>query len=340
MSLSFPRKVILYLIEIGIQVLWVIDRITNFGVKDLFRFLKRSIVSAICLAFFFFLGYSYRTGFLNKIAEGYFLSDVRLPSKVITDFPIIAKTISIPQVSARSVLAVDRNTDKILFEKEPSLQALPASTVKLMTAIISFDIYKLDESLRVSRYCINTEGTKAFLPEGVDYKVEDLIKGMLIGSAGDAACVLATSKMEERDFVDLMNKKAKEIGMTSTKFSNPVGLDNINGGHYSTAEDLYKLAKYATSISLIKDIVRSDVYVLLSADKNFSTTLKNTNRLLLEIPGSIGIKTGTTENAGEVLIYEYKDNVKDIVIIVMGSSDRFSDTKLILNWILDSYRWN
>ncbi len=340
MSLSFPRQVLLFLIEIGIQVLWVVDRITNFSFRDFTRFLTRFFVAAISLIFVFFLGYSYRTGFLNKVAEGIFLSDNPVSSKVIIDFPILAKTVDKPQVSAKSVLAVDRKTDRILFEKDPSLKALPASTVKLMTAVIALDIYKLEDTLKVSRYCFNTEGTKAFLPEGEVYKVEDLINAMLVGSAGDAACVLATSKLEEKDFVALMNKKAQEIGMASTKFSNPVGLDNINGGHYSTSEDLYKLAKYATNISFIKEAVRSQVYVILSTDKLFSTTLKNTNRLLLEIPGSIGIKTGTTENAGEVLIYEYKDNLKDIVIVVMGSSDRFADTKLILNWITDSYSWN
>jgi D-alanyl-D-alanine carboxypeptidase (penicillin-binding protein 5/6) len=340
MVLSIPRKLILYLIEIGIQVLWVLDRITNFSFRDLARFIKGSFVAAISLFFVFFLGYSYRTGFLNKVAEGLFLNDIPTPTSVIIDFPILSKSIPIPQVSAKSVLAIDRKTNRILFEKEPSLKSLPASTVKLMTAIVSLDIYNLEDELKVSRYCFNTEGTKAYLPEGEIYKVEDLINGMLVGSAGDAACVLATSKIEEKDFVDLMNKKASEIGMNSTKFSNPVGLDNINGGHYSTAEDLYKLAKYATSKSVIENAVRSEVYIILSTDKLFSTTLRNTNRLLLEIPGSIGIKTGTTENAGEVLIYEYKDNLKDIVIVVMGSRDRFTDTKLILNWIIDSYSWN
>lgn len=340
MSLSFPRKVLLYLIEIGIQVLWVVDRITNFDLKDFLRFIKRLFVVATSLIFIFFLGYSFQTGFLNKVAEGVFLSDVPVSTKVITAFPVITKSLPKPQLSAKSVLAVDRGTDRVLFERESSLKTLPASTVKLMTAVVSLDIYGFDEELKISRYCFNIEGTKAFLPENRTFKVEDLINGMLVGSAGDAACVLATSKLDEKDFVDLMNKKAQEIGMTATTFSNPVGLDNINGGHYSTAWDLYKLAKYATSTSFIKDSVRNGIYVVSSTDKIFSITLRNTNRLLLEIPGSVGIKTGTTENAGEVLIYEYKDNVKDIVIVVMGSRDRFADTKVILNWILDSYSWN
>ena len=340
MTLSFPRKVVLYLVEIGIRVLWVIEKITNFNVKDLLSFLKVFFSSSISLVFILFLGYSYRFGYLRMIAEELFISDNPPSRNVLVSFPIITNSILEPQISAKSALAIDRKSNKVLFEKDSSLKVLPASTVKLMTAVISLDIYKPEEELKVSRYCSNIEGTKAMLPEGEVYKVLDLISSMLIGSAGDAACVLATSKLAEKDFVDLMNKKAQEIGMESTKFSNPVGLDNINGGHYSTAWDLYKLAKYSTSISFIKNSVEKSTYVISSIDKLSSTNLTNTNRLLWEVPGSVGIKTGTTENAGEVLIYEYKDEVKDIIIIVMGSRDRFGDTKLILDWIKNSYSWN
>lgn len=340
MTLSFPRKVILYLVEVGIRVLWVIDKITNFSLRDLLSFLKVFFASVISLIFVLFLVYSYRFDYLKMVAEGLFLSNDPISNSAFISSPIVVRKIPEPQISAKSALAVDRKTNKVLFEKEPSLKVLPASTVKLMTAAVSLDVYKLDEEVEVSRYCSSIEGTKAMLPEGKVFKVSDLISVMLVGSAGDAACTLATFKISEKDFVGLMNKKAKEIGMELTKFSNPVGLENINGGHYSTAWDLYKLAKYATSISFIKDVVGKNNYIISSVDNSFSTTLMNTNKLLWEVPGTIGVKTGTTENAGEVLVYEYKDGIEDVIIVVMGSKDRFGDTKLILNWINSSYSWN
>jgi len=234
---------------------------------------------------------------------------------------------------------MEKNKNRVLFEKNSGEVMVPASTVKLMSALVVLDIYDIEEEVVVKKECTETEGTKAWFPEGSKFKVKDLFNAMLIGSSGDAVCVLATSKVSEKEFVDLMNKKAKEIGMNSTVFSNSIGLDNINGGHHSTAFDLYKLAIYSMSKPRIKDSVKTNLYVLKSLDNRFTASIYNTNRLLWEIPGTVGVKTGTTESAGEVLIYEYKDELKDIFIIVMGSTDRFGDTKAILNWVTQSYSW-
>ena len=162
---------------------------------------------------------------------------------------------------------------------------------------------------------------------------------MLIGSAGDAACTLANGKVSEDEFITLMNNKAVQLGLNSTHFSNAVGLDGADGSNYSTAEDLYKLASKAVDNGIIKDIVKTKNYEIKSLNSDFDARILNTNRLLDEIPQSVGIKTGTTAGAGEVLIYEYKDSTKDLFIIVMGSQDRFADTKTLLNWSLNSFSW-
>jgi len=150
---------------------------------------------------------------------------------------------------------------------------------------------------------------------------------------------LASKRVTNGTFVDLMNKKAASIGMISTKVSNPIGLDDENGGNYSTASDLYKLAIHATSIPSIKEDVKTPMFILNSGKEKYSGIIYNTNKFLWEVPHTVGIKTGTTEGAGEVLIYEYDDSLRDVVIIVMGSSDRFADTKNILDWVLASYAW-
>jgi len=339
MTLSSPRKVMLYVIQIGIQVLWVLDRITNFDLKDSFWFLKRLFVVVTSFSFVIFLGYSYGTGYLNKVAEGVFLSSISNPITQHISGLIITKSLPKPEVTAKSVLAIERSRNKVLFEKDSNTKMVPASTVKLMTAAVSLDIYKDDELLKVPRICTLVEGSKAFLPSNFEFKVRDLIYVMLIGSSADAACVLSQGKVTEAEFVDLMNKKAKEYEMNSTHFSNSIGLDNVNGGHYSTASDLYKLVTKVLDDPLIQDAVKERYYLLSSIDSRFLINISNTNRLLWEIPDSVGIKTGTTTGAGEVLIYEYKNDKKDIIIVVMGSKDRFGDTKVILDWILNSYSW-
>jgi D-alanyl-D-alanine carboxypeptidase (penicillin-binding protein 5/6) len=137
-----------------------------------------------------------------------------------------------------------------------------------------------------------------------------------------------------------MNEKAKNLGMKKTSFSNPVGLDaDGNQVHYSTAKDLYKLASASTSNPLIKDIVSKRYYYIETEDQKFTKYITNTNKLLSEIPHTTGIKTGTTAGAGEVLIYEYEADGKDLIIVVMGSSDRFYDTRALLSWTLRSYDW-
>ena len=187
--------------------------------------------------------------------------------------------------------------------------------------------------------CLAINTTKLWLPNVESFKVSDLITGILVSSAGDAACALATGKTSYTEFVQKMNEKAEVLGMKNSYFSNPVGLDGYANTHYSTAQDLYLLARAATSNELIKSSVSIKDYVLSSEDGDFNLKLTNTNRLLWDQSGSIGIKTGTTLEAGEVLIYEYKDEVRDLIIVVMGSSDRFSDTKKLLDWSLGNYSW-
>jgi D-alanyl-D-alanine carboxypeptidase (penicillin-binding protein 5/6) len=122
--------------------------------------------------------------------------------------------------------------------------------------------------------------------------------------------------------------------MENTQFTNPIGLD---GANYSTASDLYKLAKKVLQTEVLADIVKTQTYTLTSTDAKFTHTVYTTNKLLVEVPESIGIKTGTTVQAGEVLAYAYKKDDINLLIIVMRSNDRFADTKALLTWTLESF---
>ncbi len=245
--------------------------------------------------------------------------------------------IPFPEISAQSVVVADAVNNVILVNNNGDERLAPASTTKLMTALVSLDLYSLDEYLFVPNFCATVEGTKIGLFEGEKVKVKDLMFALLVGSANDAACVFANAKVSGLEFIKLMNAKAETFGLSNTHFTNAVGLDGANGSHYSSAYDLYSLARIATQKEIIKEAVRTKEYEMLSG--KVPRKAYTTNYLLWAIPESVGVKTGKTEAAGEVLIYEYKDDEKDLIIVVMGSQDRFFDTRVILDWVLENYRW-
>ena len=141
---------------------------------------------------------------------------------------------------------MDATTKKALFKLNSDARTAPASTTKLMTALVALDIYAVDDKLAVPYFCTVIDTQKAGLPESAEFTVKDLLYALLVTSAGDAACTLSTGKVSYNEFITLMNKKAQDLGMTNTAFTNSIGLDGVDNSHYSTAEDLYKLATAAT----------------------------------------------------------------------------------------------
>lgn len=251
--------------------------------------------------------------------------------------PYIVKEIPFPNVSAKAIIAVDVINNKILYEKDMNAPFPPASTTKLMTAIVALEHYNVDEDLEVSESCTQVDSTRVGLVPGEKVKVTDLVHSLLISSSGDSACVLASTLYTSTEFIELMNQKAFDYGLTNTNFTNAIGLDSIDNSHISTAYDLYLLAKKASENNVVKEIVALKSYEFTSGA--YPRTVSNTNQLLWSIPGSVGIKTGKTTGAGEVLIYRFNDDFHDIVIVVMNSLDRFGDTQQVLNWLFTTYSW-
>lgn len=335
---DFVRKIGLAIIDGAIKTLWLIDRITSFTFGEVINFAKKFTIVVVATGGLIALGYFLYSGYLSTLFA-YIFFDKTIQTQLSVSNPARIRYLPVPEIAAKSVLVVEREKGRVLYEKNPNDKLAPASTTKLLTALVVLDLYSPAEELKVPEECTEIEGTKVGFPKDFVFTVGDLVNGMLIGSVGDAACVLASKRVTNGTFVDLMNKKAASIGMTSTRVSNPIGLDDENGGNYSTASDLYKLAVYATNVPRIKEDVRIPMFILTSSKEKYSRIIYNTNKFLWEIPHTVGIKTGTTVGAGEVLIYEYNDGLKDIVIVVMGSTDRFLDTKNILDWTLASYSW-
>lgn len=257
-------------------------------------------------------------------------------TKAFSDIPVLKEGVGYPILSAQSVLAVDITSGVYLYEKDPQKTLLPASTTKIVTALVSLDTYQLDQILKVGK--VSVDGQKMGLIWGEEIKFIDLLKGLLIYSSNDAAEVLANNHPGGRDlFIALMNKKSNDLGLTNTHFTNPSGLDN--SAHYSTAKDLITISRIAMQDSIFSEIVGTKEETVKSVNGKSIHKLVNINKLLGEVDGVLGVKTGWTENARENLVTYVDRNGRKVMIVVLGSSDRFGETKELIDWIYNNYSW-
>ena len=231
-------------------------------------------------------------------------------------------------VSATAAYVIDGETDTVLYEKNPDQRSPMASLTKIMTAIVVLDNFQLDEIVAVPELCTHLPPFKVGYAAGQKLTVEELLYGMLVSSASDASCAL--SHHFDGDFLELMNRKVVELGMTQTHFENEIGLDGENGNHLSTAKDLVILSKEALKNGVFRKIVGTAQW----------QGLTSTNELLFTLPGTTGIKTGYTEQAGGCLAVSYEREGHEIVGVILGSEDRFGDMQEILNWVFNGYAWD
>jgi len=242
--------------------------------------------------------------------------------KEFSPIPILISDDPYPVVSAQAVLAVDLNSGVSLYEKEPNKKLLPASTTKMVTALVAMEFYKDDVVLEVKN--IKVDGQKMGLQNGEKMTVKDLLYGLLVYSANDAAEVFAQNYPGGRDaFIKAMNDKAKELGLTDTEFVNPTGLDG--NGIYTTAKDLSIIASEAMKDPRFAKIVGTKETVVQDISG--------------KVDGVLGVKTGWTENARENLVTYFEKDGKKIMIVVLGSQDRFGETEELISWINNSYMW-
>lgn len=241
-----------------------------------------------------------------------------------------------PELSAQAYLVIDSNNGSFLLDKNSHLKLYPASTVKMITALVAMDYYDNEDLLTVTG--VDVEGQKMKLIEGEEISVGSLLYGLLVYSANDAAEVLADNYEGGRDnFIVAMNNKAREIGLNETNFSNPTGLDNNE--QYTSTYDLIKIAQYALKNPFFSEVVSTKKAYVKSADGKTVHNLQNLNKLLDSVDGVYGVKTGWTEFAKENLVTYVERNGNRVMIALMGSDDRFSDTQKIIEWIYANYIW-
>ncbi|MFH0749426.1 MAG: D-alanyl-D-alanine carboxypeptidase family protein [Candidatus Gottesmanbacteria bacterium] len=240
------------------------------------------------------------------------------------------------EISARAVVVQDLTSGVYIFKRNSTERLSPASTTKILSALVVFDAMKLDDIVTVGP--IKNNGQVMGLIEGERMTVENLLYGLLIQSGNDAGYALANAYPGgAEEFVVAMNKKAEELHLSVSHFTNPVGYDDPN--HYMTAEDLSRLADVALSNKTVAKMVGIPQITVSDVTHTYFHKLSNVNQLLGKIPGVAGIKTGWTEEAGENLVTLIERNGRRVIIVVLKSADRFGDTIRLIDWTFANIEW-
>lgn len=273
---------------------------------------------------------------LPNASQKYLNTVVEAQSVVTPKHRIISKNLVSPQFSAGGVIAIDIDTDQILYEKNIHQRLSPASTTKIMTALTAVDSYNLGEVLEVKPEAL-VSGSSMNLSSGEHITVRSLLYGMMLNSGNDAAYALATSyPAGYSSFVSKMNEKALLLGLKDTNFENPAGFDSLN--HYSSAYDMSVIARLLIRNPQVSKIVSTTDTQVTSVDNTHVHNLRNLNKLLGQ-DGVIGIKTGFTEKAGENLVGLVDRNGHKVLTVVLASNDRFGETKSLMDWVYANYEW-
>lgn len=254
----------------------------------------------------------------------------------LSPIPKVKKSNPIPDLSAKSIIVVDVSSAVVLYQKNVYASLPMASTTKIMTALIALDYYLPQQVIEVSE--IFDIGQDMKLQKGEKITVENLLYGLLVGSANDAAEVFAANYPGGREnFISKMNEKARHLHLTHTHFMNPTGIDEF--GQYTSAVDLVRLTKDALLNPIFRKIVATKEITVYSVDKKFVHPMSNVNTLLGKIDGFKGVKTGFTDEAGECLVGLVERNGTQIMTVVLGSKDRFGETQQLIDWAFDSFEW-
>ena len=248
------------------------------------------------------------------------------------------------QIKGTSCVLADAMTGEILYEQNADTKWYPASVTKIMTLTLALEAVKegrvsLTDMVTTSEEAASMGGSQVYLYAGEERTLEEMLIAVAVGSGNDAAYAVAEFIGGSYDnFINMMNEKAKSIGMTNTNFVNPHGLHDAN--HYTTAADLCKLAYYAMQNTNITDFTSIYEYQFRPDPKPL--ILWNTNRLLKWYDGTIGLKTGYTSESGYNLVSCAERNGTRLICVVMGVPERnghFSESMKLLNYGFNNYEF-
>lgn len=226
-------------------------------------------------------------------------------------------------ISAEKAMVLDGQTGRVLYEKNADSQSLIASTTKIMTALLICEQCNVLDRMRIPKEAVGIEGSSMYLKEGEVLTLQDLLYGLMLSSGNDAAVALAIyCGGTVEGFAALMNDKAHDLGMTGSHFVNPNGLDAPE--HYSTARDLAVLSSYAMQNPIFAKTVSC------KSVKAGERYLTNHNKLLWQVEGANGVKTGYTKAAGRILVSGAKRDGRQLIAVTINAPSDWQDHRHLL----------
>lgn len=254
---------------------------------------------------------------------------------IFSSFFIFDEVNALANTASSSVL-VDMDSKRILYQDDKDEQRLIASITKIMTAVIAIENKDINDVVTVGEEVLTMYGSNIYITLGEKMSLKDLLYGLLLRSGNDSAIVIATyvGGTEEK-FVELMNKKAQEIGMTNTKFSNSHGLDEVTR-NYSTAYDMALLSSYANTLEVYREIVKTKTYRVQSDTKSYYW--QNRNKLLTLYEYATGGKTGYTPSAGRTLVTTASKNNLNLTAVTLNDPDEYTSHKELYEYGFNKYK--
>lgn len=264
---------------------------------------------------------------------------IDVSSEILKTVSDTSSSLDSASLNSRACIVLDRKSNRIIYGKNEKNKVKMASTTKIMTATIVIENYDLSKTVEISKKAAGTGGSRLGLKQGDKISVLDLLHGLMLCSGNDAAVALAeTVAGSIPEFSDMMNNKAKELGLENTHFESPHGLDSDN--HYTTAYDLSLLTNYALNNETFLKIVGTKNYTVTI--NGYPKNITNTNELLGTLNGVYGVKTGFTNGANRCLVTACKRNDLDIICVVLGCDTknfRTKDSIKLIEYTFQNYEY-
>lgn len=282
----------------------------------------------------------------NELLRDKILEEMQSMDTMLSDADQIATRIPTDEVgirlSAVASVLMDGDTNRVLFGKHETTELAMASTTKIMTCIVALENGNLDDIVTVSRYAQSMPDVQLNIVAGEQYYLRDLLYSLMLESHNDTAVAIAEHiGGSVEGFASMMNEKAKALGCNHTNFVTPNGLDAE--GHYTTAEELGKIACYAIQNPTFIEITNTPTHEFQEITKEKRQLVTNKNRFLYMMEGAIGVKTGFTNNAGYCFVGAVKREDRTFVSVVLGSgwpphkTNKWNDTLSLMNYGLNNY---
>lgn len=240
-----------------------------------------------------------------------------------------------PEISAKSAILFNADTGDIVYEKNKEEKVYPASTTKILTALITIETLEkyhsdITQTVQIPEEAVGKEGSSIYLKPNENITIEDLLYGLMLRSGNDAATALAyIIGGTEENFVKMMNKKANDLGCKNTNFTNPSGLFDEN--HYTTAFDMALISQAA---------MKNETFKTISSAKNWRSSrttedypfFTNKNKVIFQYEGGNGVKIGYTEKSGRTLVASALRDGTQLICVVMNAPDWFNDSYKLMDY--------